>query len=121
MVFQVGGKDGWVVKPLEEYNHWARRHVFHVNDILYFKYKEGNDSVLVVKKEDYYSCNITNPIHKMDDGNSTFHLNKLSLFFFISDNVNNCKNGQRLIITVMSASPAPSPSKVSDSPRLLQG
>ncbi|XP_061352701.1 early nodulin-like protein 4 [Gastrolobium bilobum] len=119
--FQVGGEDGWVVKPSEEYNHWARRQMFHVNDILYFEYKKGNDSVLVVKEEDYYSCNITNPIHKIDDGNSTFRLHKPSIFFFISGNVSNCENGQKLIIAVMSASPAPSPSKVSDSARLLQG
>lgn len=32
--YQVGGKDGWVVKPSEDYNHWAQSHRFQVNDTL---------------------------------------------------------------------------------------
>lgn len=31
-----------------------------------FKYNKGIDSVVVVKKEDFDSCNINNPIQKMD-------------------------------------------------------
>ncbi|XP_061360627.1 early nodulin-like protein 3 [Gastrolobium bilobum] len=66
--FSIGGKDGWVVKPSEYYNQWAQENKFQVNDILYFKYKKGDDLVLV------------------------------GHFFFISGNVDNCKNGQKLII-----------------------
>jgi len=32
--FEVGGRDGWVVKPSEDYNHWAQRSRFQVNDTL---------------------------------------------------------------------------------------
>lgn len=32
--FDVGGKDGWVLKPSEDYNHWAGRNRFNVNDTL---------------------------------------------------------------------------------------
>lgn len=33
--FNVGGKNGlWVVKPSENYNHWAERMRFQVNDTL---------------------------------------------------------------------------------------
>lgn len=32
--FHVGDKDGWVVKPSEDYNHWAQRNRFQVNDTL---------------------------------------------------------------------------------------
>ncbi|XWS54160.1 hypothetical protein CRYUN_Cryun10bG0065600 [Craigia yunnanensis] len=32
--FYVGGKDGWVVSPSENYNHWAERNRFQVNDTL---------------------------------------------------------------------------------------
>ncbi|XP_061352570.1 early nodulin-like protein 1 [Gastrolobium bilobum] len=98
--FSVGGKDGWVVEPSEYYNQRAQENRFHVNGIIYFKYKKGDDSVLVVKKEDYFSCNNNNPIHKMDGGNSTFLLDRLGHFFFISGNVDSCKNGQKLIIFV---------------------
>jgi hypothetical protein len=32
--FLVGGKDGWVLNPSENYNHWAERNRFKVNDTL---------------------------------------------------------------------------------------
>ncbi|XP_057457921.1 early nodulin-like protein 3 [Lotus japonicus] len=99
--FHVGGKDGWVLKPSEDYNHWAQRNRFQVNDTLYFKYKKAIDWVLVVSKEDYDSCNTRNPIKKMDDGNSSFNLDKSGLYFFISGNTDHCKNGQKLIVLVM--------------------
>lgn len=66
-----------------------------------FKYNKGIDSVVVVKKEDFDSCNINNPIQKMDGGDSTFQLSNSGLFYFISGNLNNCKNGQKLIVLVM--------------------
>ncbi|XP_057746777.1 early nodulin-like protein 3 [Arachis stenosperma] len=99
--FDVGGRDGWVVKPYENYNHWAQRNRFQVNDTLHFKYIEGSDSVLAVKEEDYNSCNTNSPMEKMDDGDSIFHLNNSGPFFFISGNTQNCQNGQKLFIIVM--------------------
>ncbi|KHN28111.1 Early nodulin-like protein 2 [Glycine soja] len=101
--FDVGGKDGWVLKPTEDYDHWAQRNRFQVNDTLHFKYNKGSDSVVVVKKEDFDSCNINNPIQKMDGGDSTFQLSNSGLFYFISGNLDNCKNGQKLIVLVMAA------------------
>ncbi|TKY66838.1 Early nodulin protein 2 [Spatholobus suberectus] len=62
--FDVGDKDGWVVKPAEDYDHWAQRNRFQVNDTLHFKYKKGSDSVVVVRKEDFDSCNANNPIQR---------------------------------------------------------
>lgn len=32
--FYVGGRDGWVLNPSENYNHWAERRRFQVNDTL---------------------------------------------------------------------------------------
>ncbi|KAL7188067.1 hypothetical protein ACSBR1_038004 [Camellia fascicularis] len=72
--FNVGGKEGWVLNPSENYNHWAGRMRFQVNDTLLFKYNNGSDSVLVVNKQDYDNCNTQNPITKMEDGNSVFKL-----------------------------------------------
>ncbi|KAL2328195.1 hypothetical protein Fmac_021622 [Flemingia macrophylla] len=99
--YVVGGKDGWVVKPSEDYAHWAQRNRFQVNDTLHFKYNKGIDSVVVVKKEDFDSCNANNPIQKMDDGDSVFQFPNSGLFYFITGNPNNCKNGQKLIVLVM--------------------
>ncbi|QCD87730.1 Cupredoxin [Vigna unguiculata] len=99
--YDVGGRDGWVAKPSEDYNHWAQRNRFQVNDTLHFKYNKGIDSVVVVKKEDFDSCNINNPIQKMDDGDSIFPLSHSGLFYFVSGNLDNCKIGQKLIVLVM--------------------
>ncbi|KHN36648.1 Early nodulin-like protein 2 [Glycine soja] len=99
--FRVGGKDGWVINPSEDYIHWPQRNRFHVNDSLYFKYKKGSDSVLVVNKDDYDSCNSNNPIQKMDEGDSLFTLDKPGPFFFISGNLENCQSGQKLIVVVL--------------------
>ncbi|XP_020237601.1 early nodulin-like protein 2 [Cajanus cajan] len=99
--YVVGGKDGWVVKPSEDYGHWAQRNRFQVNDTLHFRYNKGSDSVVVVKKEDFDSCNANNPIQKMDDGDSIFQFPNSGLFYFISGNPDNCKNGQKLIVLVM--------------------
>ncbi|KAK1321542.1 hypothetical protein QJS10_CPA03g00805 [Acorus calamus] len=64
--FYVGGRDGWVQNPSENYNNWSSRNRFQIKDNLVFKYKNGEDSVLVVKKEDYESCNTNNPIKKLE-------------------------------------------------------
>ena len=32
--FYVGGKDGWVPTPSEDYSHWSHRNRFQVNDTL---------------------------------------------------------------------------------------
>ncbi|KAL9322447.1 hypothetical protein ACSQ67_010500 [Phaseolus vulgaris] len=100
-LFQVGGKDGWVLNPSQDYTHWAQRNRFQVNDTLFFKYRSGSDSVLVVKKEDYDSCNTNNAIQEMDGGDSKFTFVKSGPFFFISGNAQNCQRGQKLTVVVL--------------------
>ncbi|XP_057797401.1 early nodulin-like protein 3 [Salvia miltiorrhiza] len=107
--FVVGGGDGWVVKPSEDYNQWASRMRFQVNDTLLFKYKSGSDSVLVVDKNDYDSCSVANPLLKLDDGNSIFKFNRSGPFYFISGNKANCDQGQKLIVVVLAIRTPPSP------------
>ncbi|KAK1566955.1 hypothetical protein Q3G72_006570 [Acer saccharum] len=99
--FYVGGKDGWVVKPSEKYNHWAERMRFQVNDTLYFRYDKGSDSVLVVSNADYDSCNKKNPIQSLANGDSIFKFDHSGPFFFISGHDHNCEKGQKLIVVVM--------------------
>ncbi|XP_010064864.2 early nodulin-like protein 1 [Eucalyptus grandis] len=101
--FRVGGAEGWH-DPAELnsslYSDWATRNRFRVGDSLNFEYK--NDSVLVVDKWSYYHCNTSNPIAAFNNGNSTFTLDQPGFFYFISGTTNHCKNGQRLIVDVMS-------------------
>ncbi|CAH8274595.1 unnamed protein product [Arabidopsis lyrata] len=118
--FDVGGRDGWVLTPSEDYSHWSHRNRFQVNDTLYFKYVKGKDSVLNVSEKEYKTCNTTHPLASLSGGDSLFLLSRSGPFFFVSGNSGNCLKGQKLAVTVMSTghhshtprhpSPSPSPS-----------
>ncbi|KAL0354228.1 UNVERIFIED_CONTAM: Early nodulin-like protein 2 [Sesamum angustifolium] len=100
--FYVGGHDGWTLKPSEKYSHWAERYRFQINDELLFRYKKGQDSVLVVSKDDYSKCNKDNPIKNLKDGDSKFKFEKSGPFFFISGHDQNCEKGEKFIVVVLS-------------------
>ncbi|PHT72992.1 hypothetical protein T459_23777 [Capsicum annuum] len=105
--FMIGGKDGWIPNPSENYNTWSQRMRFQINDSVLFKYKQGADSVLEVSKNDYDKCNTANPIKKMEDGNSVFTFDRSGPFYFISGNKDNCDKGQKLQIIVISVRKPP--------------
>ncbi|KAL8510209.1 hypothetical protein ACS0TY_017138 [Phlomoides rotata] len=107
--FVVGGRDGWILNPSENYNNWAERNRFQVNDTLLFQYKKESNSVLVVNKDDYDKCNTGNPILKLEDGNSVFKFDRSGPFYFISGNKANCDQGQKLIIVVLAVRSPPQP------------
>ncbi|KAI3969468.1 hypothetical protein MKX01_027400 [Papaver californicum] len=120
--FEVGGPSGWIIPPENDpqsYIEWASTTRFHIGDTVYFMYK--NDSVLVVNRNDYIYCNISNPVAKFEDGNTIFRFDRHGFFYFISGKVGHCKLGQRIVVRVM-AHPsefnkpqehAPSPSPLS--------
>ncbi|KAI3838599.1 hypothetical protein MKX03_030365 [Papaver bracteatum] len=100
--FEVGGPSGWIIPPendTQSYIEWASRTRFHIGDTVYFKYK--NDSVLVVNRNDYIYCNISNPVAKFEDGNTIFRFDRHGFFYFISGKVGHCKLGQRIVVRVM--------------------
>ncbi|KAH6832471.1 hypothetical protein C2S53_019789 [Perilla frutescens var. hirtella] len=119
--FKVGGAAGWrqpaAIEP-DMYRRWAQSMKFHVGDSLRFVYK--NDSVMVVDKYGFYHCNSTNPISVFKDGNTLINLERPGPVYFVSGDPDHCKNGQRLMVEVITlhpqsppqptaASPAPSP------------
>ncbi|GAB2277968.1 hypothetical protein Dimus_012665 [Dionaea muscipula] len=55
-----------------------------------FKYEKGEDSMLTVRKDDFYSCNTNSPIMRSDP------------FFFINGVKSYCVKGQKLIVIVLS-------------------
>ncbi|CAL1373335.1 unnamed protein product [Linum trigynum] len=114
--FDVGGKDGWVVKPSESYDHWAQRLRFQVNDSLVFKYKEGSDSVVQVKKEDYDSCDTSRKLKVMKSGTSVFNFPQSGPFYFISGNKKQCLAGQKLIVVVLAVRSPPAIPKTPTAP-----
>ncbi|GMY34340.1 early nodulin-like protein 1 [Fagus crenata] len=104
--FKVGGGFGWQQPDADDiamYNMWAAAYRFHMGDSLSFEYK--NDSVLVVDKWDYYHCNTSKPITAFNNGMSVIKLDRSGPFYFISGNIDHCKNGQRLLVEVMSVHP----------------
>ncbi|XP_020106048.1 early nodulin-like protein 2 [Ananas comosus] len=116
--FYVGGRDGWVLNPSESYSHWAERNRFQVNDSLVFKYKKGEDSVLVVREEDFDKCNVSNPVERRDTGSSVFTFDRSGPFFFISGVEEKCLKGEKLVVVVLavrSKSPV-TPAPTSPSP-----
>lgn len=85
-----------------------------------FEYK--NDSVLVVDKYEYYHCNTSKPIAAFNNGKSVVKLDRPGSFYFISGVPDHCKNGQRLLIEVMSLHPiSPSPPSIAFPPALHEG
>ncbi|XP_047335988.1 early nodulin-like protein 2 [Impatiens glandulifera] len=116
--FDVGGEEGWVVNHSDDnyYNNWAQKLRFQVYDTLFFKYKKGEDSVLMVTKGDYDNCNIDNPIYKMDGGDSYFTFDRYGPFYFISGSQDcNCIKGQKLIAVVLAPRPPPPPPSTTNS------
>ncbi|XVF48265.1 hypothetical protein PTKIN_Ptkin03bG0176100 [Pterospermum kingtungense] len=118
----VGGKqDAWKIPSSESdsLNKWAENSRFRIGDSLVWKYDGGKDSVLQVKKEDYTSCNTSNPIAEYKDGNTKVKLEKSGPYYFISGAKGHCEQGQKLIVVVLSQrgrytgiSPAPSPAEI---------
>ncbi|KFK27003.1 hypothetical protein AALP_AA8G321700 [Arabis alpina] len=99
--FNVGGNGVWAINPQENYNTWAEKNRFQVNDTLYFKYAKGSDSVQQVMKADFDGCNVRNPIKNFVNGESEVTLDRSGPFYFISGNQDHCKKGQKLIVVVL--------------------
>ncbi|XP_062088361.1 early nodulin-like protein 7 [Humulus lupulus] len=102
--FKVGDELGWMVPSAKNetslYNQWAARNRFRIGDSLVFEYQ--NDSVVLVEKWGYYHCDASKPIIAFNNGNSTVMLDRSGLFYFISGSPDHCRNGQRMIVDVMS-------------------
>ncbi|XP_068647943.1 early nodulin-like protein 13 [Aristolochia californica] len=118
--FLVGGKaDGWKVpsSSSETLNTWAEANRFNIGDSLVWKIDDEKDSVLQVTREDYQSCNTSNPIASHKDSEVKIKLDRSGPLFFISGLKVNCDKGEKMIVVVLSrrsrgffgTSPAPSP------------
>ncbi|XP_004301083.1 PREDICTED: mavicyanin-like [Fragaria vesca subsp. vesca] len=106
--FEVGGTNGWKVpKSKEEYNQWASKNRFKVDDTVHFNYSK--DSVMVVTEEEYDKCKSERPIFYSKDGNTEYKLNRPGLFYFMSGVKGHCEKGQRMIIKVLEVEPASPP------------
>ncbi|KAJ0966117.1 hypothetical protein J5N97_027255 [Dioscorea zingiberensis] len=122
--FKVGESKGWTVpEDPNFYSQWAESNRFQIGDSLLFVYPQGQDSVLLVKQEDYNTCNTSSFIEAYRDGNTVFTLSSSGPFYFISGNQENCLKHESLVVVVMgeksnatAPSLPPSPSMASPPP-----
>ncbi|KAL3500309.1 hypothetical protein ACH5RR_039402 [Cinchona calisaya] len=114
-----GGKtDSWKIPSSESdsLNKWAQRSRFIIGDTLVWNYDGSKDSVLLVNKRDYITCNTSSPIEAYNDGNTKVKLEHSGPYHFISGAEGHCEKGQKFLVVVLSEkhgrkfiSPAPSP------------
>ncbi|WVZ72716.1 hypothetical protein U9M48_021133 [Paspalum notatum var. saurae] len=114
--FYVGGRGGWAPNPAEPFNAWAERNRFQVNDTLVFRYNKDGDAVALVSPSHYDACNATQPILRLDGGDSRFVFDASGPYFFIGADPARCRAGQRLIVVVLAVRDGGSSSASSSSP-----
>ncbi|KAM7258670.1 hypothetical protein ACFE04_014411 [Oxalis oulophora] len=110
--YKVGDLDAWgfptSANPLV-YTYWAKYHPLKLGDSVLFLYPPSEDSVIQVTEEAYNSCNITDPILYMNNGNSLFNITKYGVFYFTSGQPGHCEKKQKLRVSVSGNGTADAP------------
>ncbi|KAJ0247466.1 ENODL12 [Hirschfeldia incana] len=103
MILVGGSLQSWKVPDSSSntLNQWAENNRFKVGDILVWKYDAKVDSVLQVTKEDYDSCNTSNPLKQYNDGDTKLELDHSGAYFFISGAPDHCAKGQKMHLVVL--------------------
>uniref|UniRef100_A0A5B7BP87 Putative stellacyanin n=1 Tax=Davidia involucrata TaxID=16924 RepID=A0A5B7BP87_DAVIN len=111
--YKVGDLDAWGIPTSANphvYIQWSKNHILKIGDSLLFLYPPSQDSVIQVTEQSYNSCNLTDPMLYMNNGNSLFNITSPGEFYFSSGAEGHCEKSQKLHISVLSASAAFSPS-----------
>jgi hypothetical protein len=66
-----------------------------------FKYNKDADAVLQVTPNGYDTCNTSQPLLRLTDGDSRFVLKNQGYYYFISSDAGRCRDGERLIVLAM--------------------
>ncbi|KAB2600855.1 early nodulin-like protein 2 [Pyrus ussuriensis x Pyrus communis] len=100
-VYHVVGADrGW--DPSSDLASWSSDKTFRAGDKMWLAYSTAHGYIAEVKsKEEFESCDVTNPIRMFTDGLDTISMDKEGLRYFASSNVESCKNGLKLHVEVM--------------------
>ncbi|CAN6552670.1 unnamed protein product [Malus baccata var. baccata] len=94
----VGGDRGW--DPSSDLASWSSDKTFRAGDKM--SYSTAHGYIAEVKsKEEFESCDVTNPIRMFTDGLDSISMDKEGLRYFASSNVESCKNGLKLHVEVM--------------------
>ncbi|KAJ4777356.1 Early nodulin-like protein 1 [Rhynchospora pubera] len=104
--YKVGDLNAWGIPPSTNpnvYSLWSQAHKFQLYDTLLFLYPPSQDAVLQVTEKAYNNCAVSDPILRIDDGNSIFNLTHPGRFYFISGIAAHCLKNQKLTVDVPSA------------------
>ncbi|KAI3421348.1 Phytocyanin domain-containing protein [Psidium guajava] len=111
--YVVGNTTGWSNTAnggASFYSSWASSHTFNVDDILVFNFISGQHDVAVVSESDFSSCNTGSPINLLPTPPVNYTLNSTGTTYFICTHDSHCSQGQKLSVTVGTASgPTTSP------------
>lgn len=104
--YKVGGLDAWGVPPSTKpdvYVRWAKSVPVKLGDALFFLYPPSQDSAVQVTAKAFAACDVSDPLLKLEDGNSVFNLTKPGRAYFSSAAPGRCRKGQKLSVDVPGA------------------
>ncbi|KAL5219609.1 hypothetical protein ABZP36_020293 [Zizania latifolia] len=102
-MYKVGDLDAWGTPPTSKpdvYSRWAKSIRFALGDSIWFLYPPSQDSVVQVTPRAFAACEVSDPVLKLNDGNSVFNLTTPGRFYYISAAPGHCQKGQRLVVDV---------------------
>ncbi|CAM0870910.1 unnamed protein product [Alopecurus aequalis] len=102
-MYKVGGLDAWAPPPSTKpdvYVRWGKSLPFKLGDSVWFLYPPSQDSAVQVTAKAFAACDVSDPILKLDDGNSLFNLTEAGRVYFTSAAPGHCRKGQKLSIDV---------------------
>ncbi|KAH9749782.1 Phytocyanin domain-containing protein [Citrus sinensis] len=92
----VGGDRGW--DSSSDVASWSAGRVFRA----VLAYSPAQESIAELQsKEEYESCNVSNPIRMYTDGLDVIPLDGEGIHYFVSSKYDNCKNGLKLHVNVL--------------------
>ncbi|GMH30264.1 hypothetical protein Nepgr_032107 [Nepenthes gracilis] len=81
---------------------WSAGRVFRVGDFIWFTYSAAVEKIVELKsKEEFESCDSSNPIGMYTDGLDKVLLDREGIRYFASGNPESCKKGLKLPVHVM--------------------
>ncbi|XVF27990.1 hypothetical protein REPUB_Repub14bG0157200 [Reevesia pubescens] len=96
----VGGDRGW--DPSSDVASWSSGRSFRVGDKIWFAYSASEGRIVELKsKDEYESCDVSNPIRMYTDGLDGIPLDGEGTRYFVSSRTESCKNGLKLHVEVM--------------------
>ncbi|KAF8393192.1 hypothetical protein HHK36_021433 [Tetracentron sinense] len=123
VTYTVGDSLGWTTPPggAIAYSTWANQHTFRVGDNLFFNWT-GNHNVAEVSSEtDYDNCNQKNVEMTLGSPEVNVPLTTKKDYYYICTVASHCSLGQKVKISVKSASGSPTSSTNSTASSLAVG